>query len=96
MITGARVSEALLLKPANFVFGIDSCLMSLPTQKKRRLVRKEEFIDENGVKQIKKLYESTRGVRHIEITKSNNSQRDFIGELNRYIVTNKICLFETL
>lgn len=89
-ITGARISEALLLKPANFVFGIDSCLMSLPTQKKRKLVRKEEVIDENGVRQIKKLYESTRGVRHIEITKNNNSQRDFIGELNRYIVTNKI------
>lgn len=89
-ITGARISEVLLLTPANFIFGIDSCLMSLPTQKKRKLVRKEENYDASGIKRINKIYESTRGVRHIEISKNNNSQRDFIGELNRYIVTNKI------
>jgi len=89
-VTGARISEALLLTPTNFIFGIDSCLMSLPTQKKRKLVRKEECIDENGITRINRFYESARGIRHIEITKHNNSQRDFIGELNRYIVTNKI------
>ena len=89
-VTGARISEALLLTPAHFIFGIDSCLMSLPTQKKRKLVGKKEITDENGIKKIHKIYESARGVRHIEITKNNNSQRDFIGELNRYIVTNKI------
>ena len=88
-VTGARISEALLLTPANFIFGIDSCLMSLPTQKKRKLVKKEE-IYVNGIKQINKIYESARGVRHIEITKNNSSQKDFIADLNRYIVTNKI------
>ena len=89
-VTGARISEALLLTPANFIFGIDSCLMSLPTQKKRKLVGKKEEVDENGIKRIHKIYESARGVRHIEISKNNNSQRDFIADLNRYIVTNKI------
>lgn len=89
-VTGARISEALLLTPANFIFGIDSCLMSLPTQKKRKLVKKEEVIDENGVKHFHKIYESARSIRHIEITKNNSSQRDFMGDLNRYIVTNKI------
>lgn len=89
-VTGARISEALLLTPANFLFGIDSCLMSLPTQKKRKLVGKKEEVNENGIKRINKIYESVRGVRHIEITKHNNSQRDFIEDLKRYIVTNKI------
>lgn len=88
-VTGARISEALLLTPSNFIFGIDSCLMSLPTQKKRKLVRKEE-IYVNGIKRVNKIYESARGVRHIEITKNNSSQKDFIDDLNRYIITNKI------
>lgn len=89
-ITGARITEALLLTPSNFIFGIDSCLMTLPTQKKRKLVRKEEYIDENGIKRIKRIYDSARGVRHIQISKQNESQSLFIDDLRRYIVTNKI------
>lgn len=89
-ITGARITEALLLTPSNFIFGIDSCLMTLPTQKKRKLVRKEECIDENGIKRIKRIYDSARGVRHIQISKQNESQSLFIDDLRRYIVTNKI------
>lgn len=89
-ITGARITEALLLTPSNFIFGIDSCLMTLPTQKKRKLLRKEEYIDENGIKRIKRIYDSARGVRHIQISKQNESQSLFIDDLRRYIVTNKI------
>lgn len=88
-VTGSRITEALLVKPSNFIFGIDSCLMTLPTQKKRKLLRKEEY-DENGIKRIKKIYESARGVRHIQISKQNESQSMFIDDLRRYIVTNKI------
>ena len=88
-VTGSRITEALLVTPSNFIFGIDSCLMTLPTQKKRKLLRKEEY-DENGIKRIKKIYESARGVRHIQISKQNESQSMFIDDLRRYIVTNKI------
>lgn len=89
-VTGSRITEALLLTPSNFIFGIDSCLMTLPTQKKRKLLRKEEYIDENGIKRIKRIYDSARGVRHIQISKQNESQSLFIDDLRRYIVTNKI------
>lgn len=89
-VTGSRITEALLVTPANFIFGIDSCLMTLPTQKKRKLVKKVELIDENGIKRIKKIYDSARGVRHIQISKQNESQSMFIDDLRRYIVTNKI------
>jgi len=89
-ITGARITEALLLTPSNFIFGIDSCLMTLPTQKKRKLVKKVDSIDENGIKRINKIYDSARGVRHIQVFRKNESQGLFIDELRRYIVTNKI------
>lgn len=89
-VTGSRITEALLVTPSNFIFGINSCLMTLPTQKKRKLVKKVESIDENGIKRISPVYESTRGVRHIQISKQNESQSMFIDELRRYIVTNKI------
>ena len=89
-VTGSRITEALLVTPSNFIFGIDSCLMTLPTQKKRKLVKKVELIDENGIKRISPIYESARGVRHIQISKQNESQSMFIDDLRRYIVTNKI------
>ncbi|MBI0007003.1 tyrosine-type recombinase/integrase [Gilliamella sp. W8126] len=88
-VTGSRITEALLVTPSNFIFGIDSCLMTLPTQKKRKLVKKVELIDENGIKRISPIYESARGVRHIQISKQNESQSLFIDDLRRYIVTNK-------
>ena len=89
-VTGARITEALLLTPSNFVFDIDSCLMTLPTQKKRKLSKKEEYIDRNGIKEIKKIYKSARGIRNIQIYTKNESQKMFIDELQRYIVTYKI------
>lgn len=87
--TGARISEALMLTPTNFLFGIESCFMSLPTKKKRKLIKTISY-DENGVKKIKRIYESSAGTRRIELSKKNQSQREFIEDLKRYIVTNKI------
>lgn len=87
-VTGSRISEALLVTPSNFIFGIDSCLMTLPTQKKRKQFKKEEYV--NGIKRISRVYESARGVRHIQVSKKNESQSMFIDDLRRYIITNKI------
>lgn len=88
-ITGARISEALMLTPKNFLFRFETCLMSLPVKKKRKLIKTINY-DENGVRKVKKVYETAWDVRHIELSKKNQSQKEFIEEIKRYIVTNKI------
>lgn len=87
--TGVRISEALMLTPSNFSFGFQTCLMTLPTQKKKKLIKREMYI-ENGVKKTQKIYEKKMYFRNIQLFKANDTQREFIEELNRYIVTNKI------
>lgn len=87
--TGARISEALMLTPSNFSFGIQTCLMTLPTQKKKKLVKRETYT-ENGVKKTKNIYEKKMYFRNIQLFKSNETQREYLEELNRYIITNKV------
>lgn len=87
--TGARISEVLMLTPKNFLFRLETCLISLPVKKKRKLVKKINY-DENGIKKVQKIYETITSFRHIELSKKNQSQREFIEEIKRYIVTNNI------